>query len=1240
LVRRFTVLQTTVAVVAVAGLAVAFPSFALALPPPTLYVAGNGGLDAGAAADTGNCQSESTPCATLAYALTHASSGATIEISGTLSEGSSTSVAQDVTLADNPDGSGATIQGSGDSDGLLTLGASSVTLRGLTLEDGYSNSYGDGGAITIQDGANLTIIESTLSDNTAADDGGAIDNGDNGIPGSVTIIDSTLSGNQANSDGGAIDNADWGTSGGSVTISGSTLSGNVAGNDGGAIDNTDQYGSNGSVTISDSTIFGNQANSDGGAIDNNDNNGTAGTVTITDSTLGGDSAIFDGQEIDTNDYAGSGGGVFLAGNVIVGVCDDNNAAGASAITDGGYNAVVDGSCLGSSPASTDAISADSGDLGSLAINGGATQTIVPAGANPALGLIPNGTSITTGPGNSVTVTCPLTDQRGFPSAAGQACDAGAVQRTQQITYASGTGGDNAGSANDGNNCSNASTPCATVQGALDQVAPGGTVELSGTFSQSEAINVDEDVTFETSPGDGNAATIDGNAQDTSGLIDVIYTGGTVAVDGLTLENGYNTASYGGGAITHNVGGQLTVSNSTLSDNTGENGGAIDNNDATSGAGLTITDSTLTGNSAPDGGAIDNSDNGANGGPVTITDSTFYDNYGADGGAIDNDDNNGSGGSVTITESTLAGDTAFQLGPEIGNSHYDTGGTVYVGADVFAGSCTNDSSATGSWTDAGYNAATDASCLGSSPAGTDATIGSQAGDLGAFANNGGATETLALAIDNPAIGLVPHGTTIATGPGNSTAVSCPVTADQRGIASASEAACDAGAVQYIEQALTFGSGIPSSAVVGQPGAAVTASSTSGVLPDFSVDATTTHGACTLSGGSVAFTHAGSCVIDASQSGNQNVAPASTVSKTITVDPASTSTSLSNSTSTLTATVSPIAPGGGTPFGTVEFQMGSQVLGTASLNARTATLAYTAPTNSSEQITASYVGSDDYTASSSTALTVDGPTLTVDGPTPTVDGPTVSEAKPSISVKLSSSTPRSRSGWWTQPVKVTFTCHANGATIRSCPRWFTIKTSGKGMQADGKVTTTAGQSAKVVIRGINIDLTKPRVSIGGQHQRRTYLLRAPAGHCRATDAVSGIRSCKLSEHTASVSGGYVSHYTARAVSNAGTATTRRASVRVSDIALIGSRSQGNKSYAVRPGHSYVLEVLSKTKPIYLNAAPSPLGPTPPHEYFSTTERIDGTPLWTVRIRITAGFSRFPAWTIGVRTSSRTTLLRLLT
>jgi hypothetical protein len=227
-----------------------------------------------------------------------------------------------------------------------------------------------------------------------------------------------------------------------------------------------------------------------------------------------------------------------------------------------------------------------------------------------------------------------------------------------------------------------------------------------------------------------------------------------------------------------------------------------------------------------------------------------------------------------------------------------------------------------------------------------------------------------------------------------------------------------------------------------------------------------------------------------------------------------------------------------------------------------------------------------------------------------------------------------------VKVTFICHANGATIRSCPRGFTLTTSGTDIQAAGKVKTTAGQTATIVVRGIKIDLRRPSIRIAGAITHRTYLLNSPPARCRANEVLSGIRSCKLTEHTTSVPGGYVIHYSARATSSAGTSSTDRVSVHVREIALIGAGSRGNESYAVTPGHSYVLEVLAKTKPTYLDAAPSPLGPTPPHAYFARDGSIAGTPLWRVTVRITPGFARFREWTIGVRIGGRTNLLRLLT
>jgi hypothetical protein len=49
----------------------------------------------------------------------------------------------------------------------------------------------------------------------------------------------------------------------------------------------------------------------------------------------------------------------------------------------------------------------------------------PLSSNPAVGIIPLDTAVTLN-GNPVTL-CPTTDQRGVPSAAGKACNAGAVQ---------------------------------------------------------------------------------------------------------------------------------------------------------------------------------------------------------------------------------------------------------------------------------------------------------------------------------------------------------------------------------------------------------------------------------------------------------------------------------------------------------------------------------------------------------------------------------------------------------------------------------------------------------------------------------------------------------------------------------------------------------------------------------------------------------------------------------------------
>lgn len=82
-----------------------------------------------------------------------------------------------------------------------------------------------------------------------------------------------------------------------------------------------------------------------------------------------------------------------------------------------------------------------------------------------------------------------------------------------------------------------------------------------------------------------------------------------------------------------------------------------------------------------------------------------------------------------------------------------------------------------------------------------------------------------------------------------------------------------------QTLDFTSTAPTDARVNGPSYSVSAVATSGLPVAFSLDASST--ACTLSGSTVAFTAAGSCVINANQAGDATYAPAPTMQQAITV-----------------------------------------------------------------------------------------------------------------------------------------------------------------------------------------------------------------------------------------------------------------------------------------------------------------------------------------------------------------------
>lgn len=182
-----------------------------------------------------------------------------------------------------------------------------VTLDGLTLTSG-GKAY-EGGAIrTSQTGTLLTVKNSIISNNRVHSSifNNYVNGGGIWSYGPLTVINSTVSGNSADDSGGGI------YSQGVVTVIDSTISGNSAGGgQGGGI------ASSRTVIISNSTISDNRADGGGGGI-------AARNVTISNSTVSrnssdwagggiyarrGDIVTISGSTISDN-YSGYGGGIF------------------------------------------------------------------------------------------------------------------------------------------------------------------------------------------------------------------------------------------------------------------------------------------------------------------------------------------------------------------------------------------------------------------------------------------------------------------------------------------------------------------------------------------------------------------------------------------------------------------------------------------------------------------------------------------------------------------------------------------------------------------------------------------------------------------------------------------------------------------------------------------------------------------------------------------------------------------
>jgi len=555
-------------------------------------------------------------------------------------------------------------------------------IENLTITGGSGTAIGGsnyGGGIF--DRGNLTVSDSTISGNTASGaDGGGGGIYTNEFAGSLAVVDSTISGNTAGYFGGGI-NQNYGT----LTVTDSTITGNSAKYGGG-------FFGRGAETFTDSTISGNSASS------------SIGGVEVDRGTLGSYSCTVDGTIIAANT-----GGDFANTNPSSTVSGSNDLIG-----DGSDGGVFTSSLRGTAGDPLNPL------LGSLANNGGATDTLAILSGSPAISR------------NAVFAAAGGVDQRGVARFAGSV-DIGAYQSSFLAV----------------NTLGDPSTPTAGILSLREAITDanslgnGRTIEfvsgLSGTINLASALPAISDNTTIDGPG-ANVLTVNGNSH---GSVFSINQGVTAEIENLEITGGSGTSAngstYGGGI--HNL-GILTVTDSNITGNTASGGGSGIYSSEFAGS-LTVIDSTISGNT----GGIFGGGITLNYGTLSVTDSTITGNIAEDGGAFFGR------GIESFIDSTISGNLATSTGGvyvEMGtDGPFSTTVDGTIIADNFGGDFANSGSGTATGSNDLIGDGSDGGAFTSSLRGTAASPVNPL--LGPLAFNGGPTETMALLTGSPALG---------------------------------------------------------------------------------------------------------------------------------------------------------------------------------------------------------------------------------------------------------------------------------------------------------------------------------------------------------------------------------------------------------------------------------------------------------------------------------------------------------
>ncbi|AWX31626.1 hypothetical protein [Methanosphaera sp. BMS] len=505
------------------------------------------------------------------------------------------------------DGNGQTINGN--KKQLFSVnGSTSLVLKNIIITNG--SSY-DGGAIINHE--KLTIINSTLANNSANNYGGAIRN----RYGTLTIINSTLVNNTATY-GGAIDNYE------KTIITNSTLANNSA-KYGGAIND------DGRLTITGSTLANNTATYDGGAITHS----LIRNYTIVNSNF-------------TNNHAKRGGAIYSPGclNLTKNIFTNNTADNKETIdylseNFGGY--FKDNVYKSTSIAlKTNKLSINDNE------NFFSSEDEIVLNFSIAVEHPHYYDSDILERVDDITIY--LNDKEYATTRYENYTLSNLKQGNYSVYYKAYNQKSNTIKFTV-HNITNWQDLCNAVNVAKNQIKDITLTLQNGLYINTGTIEwINPNMTL----------TIDGNGQWIYGnQLQVFNINGrsSMILKNITIIGAKSTV---GGAIQNK--GKLTVIQSTLANNTADYGGAIENLGT-----LTVNQSVLTGNTAEDGGAIQNY------GPFTIIDSTLsYNTASHYGGAIKNYQT-----LFTVTGSNITNNTAERGGAIFSNGKTNLTGNTFT-----------------------------------------------------------------------------------------------------------------------------------------------------------------------------------------------------------------------------------------------------------------------------------------------------------------------------------------------------------------------------------------------------------------------------------------------------------------------------------------------------------------------------------------------------------------------------------